>query len=254
MPQRPLIGVTKPDRGDMAAFWAARLALALAGARSRALTAEAPGETLALDGLMLGGGSDVHPSLFRAAPKVRYPYDLKREAMELTWLRRAWAEDLPTLGVCRGAQLMNVAAGGALHLNMAETFPGTRYPSHWLEQIHFRKRIILEPGSRLAAIVGRDELRVNSIHSQAASHLGEGLTVCARETNGAIQAIEAPARRFWLGVQFHPEFLIYRRRYRRIFQAFVAAAAGFASARRPPPQPDLNDDARRRRIVDLGPR
>lgn len=239
MPQRPLIGITKPDRGDMAAFWAMRLALALAGARTRELTAEAPGEALALDGLMLGGGSDVHPSLFRAAPKAGYPYDLEREAMELAWLRRAWAEDMPTLGVCRGAQLMNVAAGGTLHLDMAETFPETRYPSHWLEQVHFRKRVILEPGSLLAAIVGGDELRVNSIHSQAASHLGEGLRASARETNGAIQAIEAPSRRFWLGVQFHPEFMIYRRRCRRIFQAFVVAAAGFARTSR------LSPDGRR---------
>lgn len=231
MPTRPLIGVTKPDRGDRAAFWAARLALALAGAQSLALTAETPREGLALDGLMLGGGSDVHPPLFRAAAKTGYAYDLAREAMELAWLRRAWAEDLPTLGVCRGAQLMNVAAGGALHLDLAETYPETRYPSHWLEQVHFRKQVILEPGSRLAAIVGDKPLEVNSIHSQAASDLGQGLKVSAREANGAIQAIEAPSRRFWLGVQFHPEFLIYRRRFRRIFQAFVAAAAAFADAR-----------------------
>jgi putative glutamine amidotransferase len=240
-----LIGVTKPDRGGVAAFWAARLALALAGARTRALTADTPGETLALDGLMLAGGSDVHPSLFRAAPKASYPYDRKREAMELAWLRRAWAEDLPTLGVCRGAQLMNVAAGGTLHLDMAKTFPQTRYPSHWLEQIHFRKRVVLEPGSRLAAIVGGDQLHVNSIHSQAVSHLGEDLRVSARETNGAIQAIEAPSRRFWLGVQFHPEFLIYRRRCLRIFRAFVDAAAEFAATRAAPGQPRWPADADR---------
>jgi len=109
MPSRPLIGITKPDHGDLGAFWAARLALALGGARSLALTAH---DNLTLDGLMLGGGSDVFPPQFGALPKTAYAYDLRREAMELAWLRRAWAEDMPTLGICRGAQLMNVAAGG----------------------------------------------------------------------------------------------------------------------------------------------
>jgi putative glutamine amidotransferase len=189
-----------------------------------ALTAQTPHDNLTLDGLMLGGGSDVFPPQFGALPKTAYAYDLRREAMELAWLRRAWAEDMPTLGICRGAQLMNVAAGGTLHLDMAETFRETRYPSHWLEQIHFRKRILLEPGSLLAGVVGDHELRVNSIHNQAVSDLGQGLKVCAREANGAIQAIEAPSRRFWLGVQFHPEFLIYEHRCRRIFAAFAAAA------------------------------
>jgi len=223
---RPLIGVTKPDRGDLGAFWAVRVALLLAGARSLALTATAPGETLTLDGLVLAGGVDVHPSLFQTAPMADRPYDHARETMELVWLRRAWASDLPTLGICRGAQLMNVAAGGTLHLDLARTFPQTRYPSHWLEQIHFRKRVLLEPGSLLAAIAGGDEMRVNSIHSQAADRPGRGLRASAHETNGSIQAIEDPSRRFWLGVQFHPEFLIHHRQCRRIFRAFAAAAAG----------------------------
>jgi gamma-glutamyl-gamma-aminobutyrate hydrolase PuuD len=73
---------------------------------------------------------------------------------------------------------------------------------------------------------------VNSIHQQAVGRLGQSLRVCAIEPNGATQAIEDPGRRFWIGVQFHPEFLFYRRRFRRVFQAFVAAAARFAEARR----------------------
>lgn len=160
-----------------------------------------------------------------------YDYDLSREDMEVEWLRRARAADLPILGVCRGAQLMNVAAGGALHMDLAETFGGSRYPTHWLEQTWFRKRVLIEPGSRLAAIVGEAELWVNSVHRQAVERLGAGLTISARETNGAVQAIEDSSRRFWLGVQFHPEFLIYRRRFRAIFREFVVAATRHAMAR-----------------------
>ncbi len=228
---RPLIGVTKPDKGDLAAFWAAGLALRLGGARVVAITARTPRLDMALDGLLLGGGSDIHPVRFEVPPKTGYAYDLSREDMEVEWLRLAHAGDLPTLGVCRGAQLMNVAAGGALHMDLAETFGDTRYPTHWLEQAWFRKRVRIEPGSRLAGIVGEAELWVNSVHRQAVERLGAGLTISARETNGAVQAIEDSSRRFWLGVQFHPEFLIYRRRFRAIFREFVAAAARHALAR-----------------------
>jgi putative glutamine amidotransferase len=228
----PLIGVTKGERGDLTGFWCAWASLRLSGARPVAITAETPHDELALDGLLLGGGSDIHPALFQTSPKADYAYDLPREAMELAWLRRAGAVDLPTLGICRGAQLMNVAAGGALHMDIAAAFPGDRYPAHWFEQLHFRKIIRIEPDSRLAAIVGDDDLRVNSLHRQAVRRLGDGLTVAAREQNGAIQAIEDPSRRFWLGVQFHPEFLFYRARCKAIFQAFVAAAGEFALERR----------------------
>jgi putative glutamine amidotransferase len=227
--RRPLIGVTKPDAGDLASFWAAALALRLCGARVVAITSRFPHAELALDGLLLGGGRDVHPMLFEVAAKNGYAYDAGREAMELDWLDRARDADLPTLGVCRGVQLMNVAAGGTLHMDVADTFRHTHYPRHWLEQLWFRKTTRVEPRSRLAGIVGPGDLRVNSFHSQAIGRLGRGLTISARETDGAVQAIEDPGRRFWLGVQFHPEFLFHRWRVRAIFQAFVSAARRFAA-------------------------
>lgn len=225
MARRPLIGVTKPSHGDLVSFWCACVSLWLSGARIVAITGAAPQTALDLDGLVLTGGADVHPTLFGTPPKSGYAYDVAREAAELDWVRRAWEMDLPTLGICRGAQLINVAAGGGLHMDVAAAFRETRYPSHWLEQIHFRKRIHIEPGSRLAGVVGPAPLGVNSIHRQAIDDLGGGLQVSAHEANGAIQAIEDPGRRFWLGVQFHPEFLFYRSRFRALFKAFVAAAA-----------------------------
>jgi putative glutamine amidotransferase len=113
-------------------------------------------------------------------PKPGYGYDLARDQMELAWLRHAQEQDLPTLGICRGAQFMNVAAGGGLHLDVAEAFTEARFPQHWFEQAYFRKRVVLEPGTRLHAIVGADAIWVNSIHSQAVHGLGGGLRISAR--------------------------------------------------------------------------
>jgi putative glutamine amidotransferase len=225
MARRPLIGVTKPNHGDRAAFWAACLALGLSGARTIPITAARPIEARGVDGLLLGGGTDIHPALFDGTPKPGYAYDVSRDEMELAWVRRAYREDLPTLGICRGAQFLNVAAGGGLHMDVTDTFTQTRYPQHWLEQAYFRKRVAITPASRLHAIADADAVWVNSIHKQAIGALGHGLIIAAREVNGAVQAIEDPTRRFWLGVQFHPEFMLYRAEMRRIFSAFVMTAA-----------------------------
>jgi putative glutamine amidotransferase len=225
MARRPLIGVTKPNHGDQLSFWAACLALRLSGARTTPITADRPGEDVGIDGLLLGGGTDIHPVLFDRTPKSDYAYDVGRDEMELAWVRRAYQQDLPTLGICRGAQVLNVAAGGALHMDVTGAFTQTRYPQHWLEQAYFRKRVVMTSPSRLRAIVGADALWVNSIHRQAVAALGQGLVVAAAEVNGAVQAIEDPGRRFWIGVQFHPEFMLYRADMRRIFRTFVKAAA-----------------------------
>jgi putative glutamine amidotransferase len=225
MARRPLIGVTKPNHGDRLSFWAACLALRLSGAQTIPITADRPGEDVGIDGLLLGGGTDIHPALFDRSPKPGYVYDKGRDQMELGWVRRAYQQNLPTLGICRGAQFLNVAAGGGLYMDVKGAFTQTRYPQHWLEQVFFRKRVAIAPASRLRTIVGADSLWVNSIHKQAVEALGNGLIVAARETNGAIQAIEDPAKRFWVGVQFHPEFMLYRGAMRRIFEVFVQAAA-----------------------------
>ena len=81
---------------------------------------------------------------------------------------------------------MNVAAGGALHMDLTETFGEAQYPTHWLEQAWFHKCARIEPGSCLAAIVGEAGLWVNSVHRQAIERLGAGLTISAPETNGAV--------------------------------------------------------------------
>lgn len=224
MTGRPLIGITKPVAGDDLAFFAVCLAVWLAGGRPRPITAERPGDDIAFWGLVLGGGSDVYPQRFAGIPKEAYDYDHPREAVEEAWAARAEATGLPTLGICRGAQLMNVLDGGSLHMDVAAAYADVVYPNSLLQHALYRKPIVVEPGSLLHRLTGHLTLQVNSIHRQSIAGLGEGLKITGVEPNGVVQAIEGEGRGFWLGVQFHPELLIHRGRFRRIFEGLVAAA------------------------------
>lgn len=220
---KPVIGITRPENGDWLAYQAIRFAIWLAGGDPLPLTARAPRDPHLIDGLVFGGGSDIFPERFGALPKDAYTYDHNRDDMELTWNTAARDHAIPVLGICRGAQMMNVAAGGTLHLDLS-AYENANYPTHAFHQIFYRKKVSVEEHSVLHRLTGRHTLSVNSIHSQAIETVGNGFHVTARETNGVIQAVEDPERAFAVGVQFHPEFLIYRGCFRRLFKGFVKAA------------------------------
>lgn len=220
---RPVIGVTKPDDGDELAFMAMTMAVRLAGGEPRKLTASAPGDPRTVDGLIFGGGSDVYPGRYAGVVRDGVVYDEARDEMEASWASAAAEQNIPVLAVCRGAQMLNVSRGGDL-LDDLKHLPQDDYPSSTLERVFFRKEIELEPASLIAETIGGTALNVNSIHSQAINRLGEGLRVTARDANGVVQAVEDPHLDFCIGVQFHPEFLIHRSAFRRLFRALVAAA------------------------------
>ncbi|MDZ4690456.1 gamma-glutamyl-gamma-aminobutyrate hydrolase family protein [Terricaulis sp.] len=228
---RPVIGITKPERGDTLAFLAMKLAVWLAGGDPVKVTARAPLDPRTIDGLIFGGGADVYPKRYQGQPKPGYRYDLARGDMEASWAMAARRHDLPVLGVCRGAQMLNVLAGGTLHADLTE-FDANR-PDHVIKRFFHRLPVRVRYKSKLAEVTGcAKQMQVNAIHNQAIDRLGVGLTVSAREANGVIQAIEDPAPSFWLGVQFHPELLIYRAPFRRLFRALVQAAGARAGERR----------------------
>ena len=229
--KRPVIGITKPEHGDLASWWAMKLAVWLAGGKPVKLTAASPSDPRTIDGLIFGGGADVYPKTYNGDPKVGYRYDLAREDMEASWAAAAQRHDLPALGVCRGAQMLNVFAVGTLHADLSSYHRPISAKSA-IERLLLRKPISVLPGSRLFDIFGCETLRVNAIHSQSIDRVGAGLSVVAREANGIVQAVEDPARKFWIGVQFHPELLLYRRRFRTLFRALVQAAKARAHERR----------------------
>jgi gamma-glutamyl-gamma-aminobutyrate hydrolase PuuD/predicted ATP-grasp superfamily ATP-dependent carboligase len=229
--KRPIIGITKPEEGDTLAFWAMKFAVWLAGGEPLKVTARAPRDPRSIDGLIFGGGADVYPRRYQGQPKEGYRYDLARGDMEASWALAARRHDLPVLGVCRGAQMLNVLAGGTLHMDLSEF----KIERHKNPIIRFFERypIRIRYKSNLAQLTECPQhMRVNAIHSQAIDRLGAGFTVSAREPNGVIQGIEDPSQPFWVGVQFHPELLIYRAPFRRLFKALVEAAAARAEERR----------------------
>jgi gamma-glutamyl-gamma-aminobutyrate hydrolase PuuD/predicted ATP-grasp superfamily ATP-dependent carboligase len=244
--KRPIIGITKPERGDTLAFLAMKFAVWLAGGDPVEITARAPRDPRSVDGLIFGGGRDIYPKRYEGSPKPGYRYDLARGDMEASWALAARRHQLPVLGVCRGAQMLNVLAGGTLHSDLSP-FKHAR-PSDIVERFFHRFPVRLRYKSKLSEITQcGGEMRVNAIHTQAINRLGAGLTVSAREANGIIQAIEDGSRPFWLGVQFHPEFMIYRAPMRRLFEALVDAANARAEERRakslPPPSLPQAPDA-----------
>jgi putative glutamine amidotransferase len=182
------------------------------------------------DGLCLTGGGDIDPARYNEANVKSEDIDLARDALELALLERALAQDLPVLGICRGFQVINVRFGGSLeqhHLGHSPKYPpagesvrddpgGTDAVQHV---------VTAEPGSKLAAACGDEAFTVNSSHHQVVTsdRLAAELRPTAR-VGELVEALEAPAHRWVVAVQWHPERTAQvGAAATRIFDAFVAA-------------------------------
>jgi putative glutamine amidotransferase len=179
-----------------------------------------------VQGLVVTGGAfDVDPGLFGATTRhASVTTKDRRTEFELAVTRLAAARDRPVLGICGGQQLLNVVLGGTLVQHIPDEVPGAlahEQPNPRTEAGHV---VRLVPGTLLRRIAGADELSVNSAHHQAVKQTGPGVVVDALAPDGVIEGIEDPRRRFCLGVQWHPEYLISTGDA-RIFAAFVAACA-----------------------------
>jgi putative glutamine amidotransferase len=173
-----------------------------------------------LDGICLSGGPDLDPDAYGAEsrhPELG-PTEPAIDAFELAVARAADAAGLPLLGICRGAQALNVARGGTLHQHVE----GHRQAAMGTVRSH---SIAVAPGSRLAAITGGGQIEVNSFHHQAVDVPGTGLYVVAHAVDGTAEAIEDRAHELFLGVQWHAESLADRPEHGALFDALVHAAA-----------------------------
>jgi len=190
-----------------------------------ALVAETVGR---LDGLLLTGGFDVAPEHYGEEPHPKLQeVDVAKDALELAAVRAARERGLPIFGICRGIQMIAVAFGGALYQDVDAQVEGAIAHRQHKDPRHASHAVRVEPGTRLAAIVGQaGPLRVNSYHHQAVKRLPDGFRVSARAADGVVEAIEAtdPRHGFVLGVQWHPEAMWRRDEAAlRLFRGLVAA-------------------------------
>jgi putative glutamine amidotransferase len=178
-----------------------------------------------VDGLVLPGGADIDPVRY-GEPDIRAELvKPERDEFEFSLVRLAVERDTPILGICRGAQVLNVALGGTLYTDVPTDLPTAKdHRERNVPLDSVAHDVALTPGSTLAELIEVSHMRVNSGHHQAIRHVAGPLRVAGLSGDGLIEAVEAPGRRFIVGVQWHPE-----RRWRvdgpsaRLFQAFVAA-------------------------------
>lgn len=178
------------------------------------------------DGVVLGGGCDVHPERYGQKPRADAKLDLdpERDATDFAVLERAWADEIPVLAICRGLQVVNVARGGTL----VQDIP-TQRPSPLVHQRSKKEKMRRDhsvrvfPGTRLAEVVSASEVPVNSRHHQAIERPASGLVVSAKAPDGVIEAIEADDGRWLVAVQWHPENLAGDAPSERLFADFARA-------------------------------
>jgi putative glutamine amidotransferase len=243
---RPLIGITAYTRDYIEKGWdfdvsyaQNAVAVEAAGGLPVLIPAKVSLETLRaiyerLDGVLLPGGGDVDPIVYEAE---RHPttgnIDHDRDRTEIALTRWAFEDGLPTFGICRGIQVMNVALGGSLIQDVPSL---VAHPlRHDLDPGETRSRILhdvaLAEDSRLARIIGQLRVPVNSIHHQAIERPSPVLRVVGHAPDGVIEAVEASEMPFFIAVQWHPEDMIDDERMLRLFRSFVEAASERAAAR-----------------------
>ena len=197
-----------------------------------------------VDGFVLTGGQDVDPERYGVSPGAD-GYDKLgeitplRDVVESLILDFAHRFDVPTLGICRGMQTMNVHYGGTLYMDLPAQYDGvdslTRKPiAHWqtdepTEAAHY---IDVKRGSRLHDILGADSSAANSFHHQGVRVVADGFVPVAYASDGLIEAIEARDKTFMLGVQWHPEFFLGEKHMGNLFNALVEEASTARSSGR----------------------
>lgn len=231
---KPTIGITGCSRVDDYVA-----SVEQAGGRARVLeVGQSPRALMReLDGLLLTGGGDVDPVLY-GEPRHETISDAEpgRDEFEIDLARRALDAGLPMLAICRGAQVLNVAAGGSLVQDIPSTIAASLGHSVGEPKDALAHPVSVSPGSRLAAALGASldagsVCRVNSRHHQSVGRLGRVLVGTAVAPDGVVEGIEVPHAGFCIGVQWHPETFWRTGEFNTLFETFVEAAAERLAAR-----------------------
>ena len=169
-----------------------------------------------IDGLLLSGGKDVDPVWYGEEPAGVQEIDPCKDFLEMTLTKLVLGRNIPILGICRGAQMLNVVCGGTLHQHLQglkhyQKAP-TNYPTHEID---------IKQDTLLYKIIGKENVRVNSFHHQSIKDIAPGFIVSAVAKDGVIEAIEKKDQQFILGLQFHVEYFYEKEPFNHIFLYFV---------------------------------
>lgn len=216
---KPVVLVTGSDKSIPVSWWATRLQLSLVGLQGFHLTPSISQMPPQISGVIIGGGDDIDPEHYGVTGDAGATYNVKRDQMELAIARRALHAGVPILGICRGAQLLNVALGGTLYQDIRPLRRKT--PNR--NSLFRIKWVDLDQRSLLAGMIQHTPLRVNSLHNQAVHRVAPSLCEVGWDKDGFIQAIESRKGGFVIGVQWHPEYLLWSADNRRLFRAFAEA-------------------------------
>jgi putative glutamine amidotransferase len=224
---KPIIGITRCSSLD---DYVASIEQSGGHARILEVT-ESPRKVLSeIHGLLLTGGGDVDPVFYGEDrdPSVQ-DAEPGRDEFEIDLARRAMEADLPVLAICRGAQVLNVAAGGSLVQDIPSAVL-TELP-HTIDRpkSEIAHEVAVAPGSRLEGVLGSavsqaHTCRVNSRHHQSVARVGHNLAPSATAPDGVVEAIEAPSAEFCIGVQWHPENFWRTGEFKSLFDTFVETA------------------------------
>jgi len=229
--QNPLIGLTTYGRGaDNRYTLPADYIDAVRRAGGVPLLI-APGESRVeaildvIDALVLSGGGDIDPSRYDGKRHdTNYSIDQERDTLELELARRVIDSSIPTLGICRGAQILNVVQGGKLIEHIPDEV-GVKVLHRAPPREPVTHGVKLKTGSRLAKILGRDQFDATSWHHQALRGAAAGFDAVAHAPDGTIEAIEMPSHPWMIAVQWHPELSAASDPLQqKLFDALVEAA------------------------------
>lgn len=248
--RKPIIGITGPGKRGRGNWLFFKWLLKWLGANPIPIF---PGKDISiaeLDGLIISGGADINPERYGRDMKslsltkqnkknflriLFHPFlqlyketfgigssaiNLERDEMEIRLLGEAEEANKPVLGICRGMQLMNIYWGGTLYHDINSLGYEIRYK----KSVFPRKQIDILKSSLIYSILEQKNCRINSLHNQGVDQLGLGIRIIAEDENGLAQALEKVGGFFYLGVQWHPEYLPYLKNQRKIFRAFMDEA------------------------------
>ena len=242
----PKIAITGPNQSGTIAWLFTAINVRIAGGKPVRVTPDTFDGVLDYDGVIIGGGSDIHPEHYikaKVAPVNRtlwvklkecllYPmellnhfsssgHDKERDDMEIKFIHYALDNNLPILGICRGHQLLNAELGGSMY---ESTLPLLKKDARIRSPFPRKTVYYITDDSLISKITGDDPLKVNAIHSQAVAEPADELKVTAKEKAGINQVIESKNNDRLLGVQWHPEYLFYMKAHRKIFRWLVGEA------------------------------